>query len=506
MVPGLLFIATVVAMVSSLGAPLIPVIAETDGVQISTAQWALTATMLVGAVATPLLGRLADGPRRRASLLAALGVVFVGCLLAALPAGFAWLLTGRALQGFGVGLGALAMGVARDALSGERARRALAGLAITTVGGVGLGYPLTGLLADHWGLHAPFWAGVGFSAAAWLAAYFVVVDNPHRPRIPVDVIGAVLMAGGLVALLMAVSRGERWGWTSSTTTGCFAAALVLGGSWVRDQLRRQHPLVDLRLLAHRGVVAAHVTSLFAGCGMYLLLSLITRFVQTPTGHGYGFGASVVMSGLILVPFSIASVVANRLLGALGRGARSTDVMAIGALVYVGALIFLATSRSSLWEMFAVMAVAGLGAGGTFAAMPALIVAAVPAEQTASSMALNQVLRLIGFAIGSALSATVLDAYTAPGGNLPREGGYVTGSYVGAGIWLAAAVLCLVLGRSGGRNRDGRTSLHDSADVELLAEAGAEYGTDAVVPGGAEAGADAGTAATGRGAAPVFPRQ
>jgi predicted MFS family arabinose efflux permease len=474
--PGLIFVATVVALVSSLGAPLIPTIAAVDGVAISTAQWSLTVTMLVGAVATPMLGRLADGPRRRAVLLAALAVVCLGCVLAALPAGFGWLLAGRALQGCGVGLGALAMGVARDALRGEHARKTLAGLAITTVAGVGLGYPVTGLLADHFGVHAAFWAGAGFSAAAWVVTFAVVRDNPARPRSPVDITGAVILAGALVALLLAVSRGERWGWTSGPTAGCLIATVVLAVIWRRLELRRRFPLVDLRLLANHGVLAAHVTSLIAGGGMYLLLSLITRFVQTPSAEGYGFGASVVLSGLILVPFSISSVVANRVLRLLPRRIDSPTVMALGALVFVGALILLATSRTRLWEMFAVMAVAGLGAGCTFAAMPSMIVAAVPPEETASSMALNQVLRTIGFAIGSALSATVLDSYTPRRAELPRAAGYTTGALVGAGIWLVGAVICLLLGRSAARRAAAGAapnpgSLADAADAELLAEAG-----------------------------------
>jgi predicted MFS family arabinose efflux permease len=467
-VAGLLFVATVVAVVSSLGAPLIPVIADTDHVDISTAQWALTATMLVGAVATPMLGRLADGVRRRAVVLAALGVVCVGCVLAALPAGFAWLLTGRALQGCGVGLGALAMGVARDALDGEQARKALAGLAITTVGGVGLGYPVTGLLADHWGVHAPFWAGAGFSALAWLAAFFVVLDNPARVRTPVDILGATLLAGALVALLMGLSRGDRWGWTSGPTALCFVGAAVLGVIWVRHSMRITHPLVDLHLLGRSTVLCAHVVSLAAGCGMYLLLSLITRLVETPEAEGYGFSATVVTAGLILVPFSVTSVLANRILILAAKRIGGARVMSVGALVYAGAMVYLAVERSQLWEMFAVMGIAGLGAGGTFAAIPALIVGAVPAEQTASSMALNQVLRIIGFAVGSALSATVLDAYTPGEAALPRETGYVTGSLIGAAIWIAAAGICLLLDRGESGRPNG---LAESAAADPLVPPG-----------------------------------
>ena len=140
----LIFIGLVVAVIGSLGAPLVPTVARASQVSLASAQWSLTITLLVGAVTTPILGRLGDGPHRRTSLLAAIGAVVAGCVLAALPLGFAALLAGRALQGVGLGLVPLAIAVARDALPADRARSAIALLSVTTVAGIGLGYPLPG--------------------------------------------------------------------------------------------------------------------------------------------------------------------------------------------------------------------------------------------------------------------------------------------------------------------------------------------------------------------------
>src|SRR3954464_10900549 len=136
LVPALIFLGTVVAVISSLGAPLVPSIAATMGTSLPSAQWSLTVTLLVGAVATPVVGRLGDGPHRREVVLVVLGVVTVGGVLAALPLSLGWLITGRALQGFGLGLTPLAIATARDALSGERARSTAAALSITTAAGL----------------------------------------------------------------------------------------------------------------------------------------------------------------------------------------------------------------------------------------------------------------------------------------------------------------------------------------------------------------------------------
>jgi MFS family permease len=107
-VPTLVLSGSLMAVVSSLGAPLIPTIARTDG-SLSTAQWMLTLTLLTGALATPVMGRLADGPRQRDVILLALGAVVTGCILAAVSDGFVMLIAGRALQGVGLGLLPVAM-------------------------------------------------------------------------------------------------------------------------------------------------------------------------------------------------------------------------------------------------------------------------------------------------------------------------------------------------------------------------------------------------------------
>src|SRR5580698_6907023 len=148
LVPTLVLCGSLVAVVSSLGAPLVPTLSRADGVSLSTGEWILTITLLTGALATPVMGRLADGPRQRTVILVALGAVIVGCVLAAMSNGFTLLIIGRALQGVGLGLLPVAMAIARRNLPPENARRTIATLSVTTAIGVGLGYPVTGLIAQ----------------------------------------------------------------------------------------------------------------------------------------------------------------------------------------------------------------------------------------------------------------------------------------------------------------------------------------------------------------------
>ncbi|MGZ4622601.1 MAG: MFS transporter [Blastococcus sp.] len=447
LVPVLLFIGTVVAVISSLGAPLIPAIAATMHTALPHAQWALTVTLLVGAVATPVVGRLGDGRHRRRVVLVVLGVVTLGGVLAALPLGLGWLVLGRGLQGFGLGLTPLAIAIAREALAGERSRSTAAALSITVVAGVGLGYPVAGLIAELGGIHAAFWTGAAISLAALLAAAAVLPPSPATPPRRLDVVGALLLGAGLAALLLALGDAEVWGWTSPLLWGLVAGAVVALVCWVLWEARTASPLVDLRLARGRTALSAHSAALLVGLSNYLLLASVPVLAQAPASGGSGFGTSIVVAGLVLLPFSATSVLSGRLARALADRAGTHVVLPVAALVQSGAFVLFAFARTQLWEVFLVMAVAGLGVGAAFAAFPALVVSAVPASETGSAMSLNQVLRYVGFAVGSALTATVLAAATPAGGAAPGGSGYTTLAAVGFGVCVVTAVVTwLVTGR------------------------------------------------------------
>ncbi|MCB5907383.1 MFS transporter [Streptomyces pinistramenti] len=451
LVPVLVCLGMLVAIVSGLGAPLVPTIADVDGVSVSTAQWSLTVTMLMGAVATPAMGRLGDGPHRRKVILGGLATVLAGSLLAALPLGFGFLIAGRALQGVGMGLVPLAIATARDALPPDRARSALATLSLTTVAGVGLGYPITGLLTQYLGMYAGFWFALIAAGAALIAAALVLPEPPRRPAHPMDVPGAVLLTLGMTALLFALTEGESWGWASARLLILAAAAVLLLIGWVAHELRTPHPLVDVRLVRDRTVLIADLTTMVGGIGTYLLISLVTRYVETPRSTGYGFGSTVVVTGLVLVPFSAASLVSGRLVRLLARSNPLPRLLPLGCLLSLAAMLCFVFARGSMWGVCATMAVAGLGVGVNFAVTPALIVGAVPAHETGSAMSFNQVVKYIGYSAGSALSAVILQAHTAPGRTLPSNDGYHAAGLLGCAVWVVTALVGVALIRRGARN-------------------------------------------------------
>lgn len=441
-VPALLAIGLVVSVISSLGAPLIPTIAKDLHASVGATQWSLTATLLVGAVASPLVGRLGDGPRRRHVLLVCLALVSLGGAISALAGTLPVLVAGRALQGLGLALMPLTMASARDHLPSGRSARVIALLSVIGAAGVGLGYPITGFIAEHFDASAAFWFGAIASAAALVvAAAFVPHAGPSvHDHARLDVRGAALIGGGVLALLLALEKGSDWGWGSSSTLGLLALAVALLALWTVNELHVEHPLVDLRLVRRRAVLTANVTGLVLGTAMYLGISLVTQVVQLPTE----MDQSVFAAGLALVPFSALSALASRMEPAVARRAGARATIPIGSLVIAAGMIFFAGTGDALWQAFVTMGIIGIGLGFTFAAMPGLIVGAVPSHETSSAMSFYQVSRYVGFSIGSGLAVTLLRAFDGGGGGLPTSGAYSRTFLVGALACVAAAALAWVL--------------------------------------------------------------
>lgn len=437
------FVGLVVAVGGSLGAPLITAVAEHYHVSLAAAQWTLTIALLSGAVATPLLGRLGSGPHRRIVVLTTLATVVVGSVLTVIPLPFAVLLVGRGVQGVGLGLIALMMATARDHLPEQRSASTIALLSVASTAGIGVGYPVAGLLTDLGGIRAAYALGLAITAAALVAAALVLPPAPRRPVGPVDLPGALLLTVALLALLAVISQTDLWRDHTAIAGAILATALLLLAAWAVFESRRETPLVDIRLLRHPAVAAANLVMFTAGIAMYLLFSLITRYVQTPALAGYGFGLNTFQAGLVLIPFSLLGFAAGRLVPRLHDRVSSRLMLAASTVALLIACILFALARGHLAEPVIAMSILGFGVGAFSATMPAVILAATPKAETASAMSVNQVVRAVGFSIGSALGGLILAGNTT--GLFPHESGYTTAAWVAAAI--VAATLLIIAAAS-----------------------------------------------------------
>ena len=192
------------------------------------------------------------------------------------------------------------------------------------------------------------------------------------------------------------------------------------------------------------MLAGDACALVLGVAMYMNLSAVTEFVQLPRTGGFGFSASVVVAGLILTPLSALMLLSSRALPSLTKLVGVRVLLTAGCLVAAAASAFFALFHGSLWDSFVTMGLLGVGLGTTYAAIPGLIVQSVPQHETGSVMGFYQVVRYVGFSLGSALAAAILASRSTRSTGQPTLGGYTTVAWVSAAICIAAAVLAWVL--------------------------------------------------------------
>lgn len=453
LVPALIYAALSTAIVSSLGMLLVPSISAQMDVSVSTAQWMLTINLLVGAVATPVMGRLSDGPHKKRLLLVALVIILLGSVMAALAPTFSIFLVGRALQGLTYGIVPVTIALARRYVEPARQQGSISSLSVTVATGIGIGYPLTGVIAGLTDYRFAFWFASLFVLSAIVVVARVVPAGPDEaaPRHSFDYSGAALLAAGLGGLLLGISEGPTWGWGSPQTVVVLGVAALVLTAWTYVELRSDHPLINLRVLRTGDVLLANTTAIGLGAALYIGLSLASLVAQSPTSTGYGMALPVFWAGFVMLPLSVGSFTANRLVRRIGRRVRLSTLLPVGAALMTVAAVLLWVAHSELWQVLAGMLLFGLGLGAAYAAMPALIARSVAAAELGSSVSFNQVLRTVGSSFGTAVSGAVLAAHMAPDGHSTATG-ITTAFAVGALICL---VVLVALGINAVLRRRGR---------------------------------------------------
>lgn len=423
-------------LLQSLVVPALPTIGRDLHTDQSTVTWVLTAYLLSASVATPILGRLGDMFGKKRILVWVLASLVAGSVVAATTSSIEVMILARIVQGGGGAIFPLAFSIIRDELPRERIAGAI-GLISASIGiGAGFAIVLAGPIVDNLSFHWLFWIPGGMALIAMVATMLLIPESPVTSPGRVSIPAVLTLSGWLICLLLGVSEGSEWGWTSPRILGLFAGAVLLFVAWVLVELRSDQPLVDVRMMRIPTVWWTNVAATLFGFGMYSLMIAIPAFIQTPESEGYGFGASIARSGFALLPMSIAMLLAGIATGRLTARYGSKVPLVAGAVIAGAGMLFLVVAHDSEWNIYLAMFLVGIGIGLAFSAMSNLVVEAVPVTQTGVATGMNANVRTIGGSIGSQVVAAAIVAGVAPGA-VPEESGYVT-AFLIIGLALAAA--------------------------------------------------------------------
>ncbi|MFG1706249.1 MFS transporter [Nonomuraea sp. M3C6] len=412
----------------------------------ANAFWAITATLLAGAVAMPVAGRLGDLYGKRRVMVASALLLAIGSLVCAPANSLIPMVIGRALQGLGMGVIPLGIAIMRDVLPPQRLGAAI-GLMSSSLGvGGALGLPAAALVAQYVSWHALFWAAAGLGLLMSVLILLIVPESPVKSPGRFDFVGAAGLGAGLVLLLLPISKGSDWGWTSGTTLGMFAASLVILLLWGWWELRRPAPLIDLRTSARRQVLMTNLASIVIGFGMYAMSLITPQLLQLPTATGYGLGQSMVAAGLWMAPAGLVMMAISPVAARLSAARGPKTSLLLGTIVIASGYFLALGLMGHAWGVLVFSAVVSAGIGFAYAAMPSIIMSAVPLTETAAANGLNSLMRSIGTSSASAVLGAILANMTVKLGpvTLPSEAGFRTGFIIGGGVALLAALIVLTI--------------------------------------------------------------
>lgn len=431
---------------------------NTDPANVS---WVLTANLVSAAIFTPVIGRLGDMFGKRLLLIISLGAFAAGSVMAALSGNIWLLVAARVIQGIGGGIFPLCFGIISDSFPAGRRPGAL-GL-ISAIAGIGAGGGLLmgGLLIDHASWEWIFWAGAlmaGIAAAGAIRLPESGIRTPGR----IDVPGALLLAVGLTAPLIALTKTATWGWGDARTLGLIAAGLVVLVLFGLFERKAAEPLVDMKVLARPTVLVTNITTLLVGMGMFGAFVLIPQIAQTPESSGYGFGMNATGAGLLLLPACLMMLVAGPLSGKLTTRFGAKVPLASGVLIAAVGLGALAMEHGSQGVVIALSMVVFAGIGLSMAAMPNIIVGSVPPEMTGQSTGVNALIRSVGSSLGSQIVATLLAASATNALPIPTDSAFTQAFWLGAGAALVAAIAAALIPRDKSTQAAGGKALAQAA--------------------------------------------
>lgn len=414
-----------VAVMQTIVVPLLPSLPRLTGASPADVSWTVTITLLTGAVFTPLLGRAGDMYGKRRVLLLALVGMVVGSLLCATSSHLPVLIAGRGLQGAAVAVVPLGISILRDLVPPHRVIPSIAVMSSTLGVGAALGIPVATAVVEYTEWHTMFWVSAGLGVIVITAVALIVPESAVRTRGRFDIPGALGLSAFLTFLLLAVSKGGTWGWSSPATLGLAAAALAIAPLWVWHQSRATTPLVDVAVSIRPAVLFTNLAALLIGFAFYANSLTTAQLVQEPVSTGYGLGESIFVSGLCLLPGGVAMVVLSPVAARLStaRGPKFTLLLAT-VILAVGYVLRLVSSESLTGIIIGATVVAS-GTAVAYSTLPALIMQAVPVTETAAANGLNTLMRTIGQAVCSAVVATVLASLVAvhAGHRAPTLGAY-----------------------------------------------------------------------------------
>jgi EmrB/QacA subfamily drug resistance transporter len=414
-------------------------------------QWVISAYALVFGGFLLLGGRLADILGRRSVFMVGLVIFSLGSLLCGLAWSDTSLIAARALQGLGAAtITPSALSILTTTFSEGRERNIALG-AWGAVGGFGAaaGVLMGGILTDLLSWEWIFFVNVPVGLAAFALSPFLLRESRDAHGQSHDIPGAVLVTSGLVVLVLGVTQGRQWEWTSPKTIAVFALSAALLAAFVLWERRQREPLVPFSIFRLQTLTAANVAGFIMGTALFSMFLMLTLYMQqvlhfSPIKTGVGYLA---VAGTAVVMANVAAAAVNKV------GVKPALVLGM-SLLTAGLLYFTQVSvDGTYWtDLFPGFLILGVAIPFAFVPITIAALAGTKPEEAGLASGLINTAQQIGGAVGIAILSTIAvsttDGALTDGTAVPvaLTDGFVNAFWAGAGIAFAGLLVSIFMVR------------------------------------------------------------
>lgn len=428
-----IIISGIVSVISSLGAPLIPEISNFYHISPQLGKWSLTIALISSAVSTPILAKLSDFGNYRNVILTVLIATTLGCMLSSFAANYYVFLIGRALQGIGLGVIPSLIIAANKMLPDSR--ETISALSVATAVGLGIGYPLSGVLVTFFGIKFTFLLGGIFSLFSAIMS-LQLINIKENTKKEFDLYGSVLITIMLTLLILLFNSLESNSGIESSLVYLTGFCLLLF-LWIKIEAKIDNPIISIRVMKLPESLIANSISILSGTVIYILITASMLRIQQTSFPG--LSETPLMAGLVLTPFSVATIVSRYI--TLNHISSYTKCLIGSVFLFLSIIAFMIINGEIIFE-FICMALCGYGIGLIFGALPHIIKENLNKSDAAEAFSLNQLSRSVGYSIGSVISVNIISSFFLNHAGEPSKDSYMLLAIAGLIITLLLFALII----------------------------------------------------------------
>ncbi len=406
----LAILAAFVMYVDIMLTPSLPAIGKQYGVDSATASLIISLYLVFGTAMMPVVGKLGDIFGKKIVLISVLVAYSAMVAITSFTSNFSLLLLSRTFQGIGLSIFPIAFSLVREEFPRELVPRAQGLLAGMFGGGVALGLPAGAYVANSFGWQANYHIALPFIVILTVLLFFVARESSFKDRnAKLDYVGAIWLGLSLAMIVMGISEGPNWGWSSFGVLFMIiaGAGLLIPLAFVEQHIK--DPILNIGLLTKRNVLVANAIAILLSLAMYLAFLSIAYEMEGPAPSGFGF--DILTTGLYLLPLAVSILVVAYPVGIL------ISKFGVKRFIFLGAIIgavgfFLLSTANTATQMAEYLVIAAVGLGVVMVATQNLLVLSVDPHEMGLATSLNSVFRNLGASIGTPIVGSILSTFTA----------------------------------------------------------------------------------------------